>query len=187
MHLFSYSEFTMLWTRVTVSIAFAMASTAAAATCWDAAARRYDVPAELLQAIARQESGLKPGAVGRNPNGTRDLGLMQINDAWLPTLARFGIAESHLFDACINVHVGAWILADNIRRHGYGWEAVGAYNVGCRQLAPDECARRRGRYITRIARQLKAPNATAPVAAASAPPRIATVSLDDESPEGALP
>jgi hypothetical protein len=112
---------------------------------------------------------------------------MQINDAWLPALARFGIAESHLFDACINVHVGAWILADNIRRHGYGWEAVGAYNVGCRQLAQSECARRRARYIDRIARQLRAPPAASRTASVTAAPGIATYALDRDPPATEAP
>ena len=37
--------------------------------------------------------------------------------------------RQRLLDPCINTHVGAWILAQNIRRHGYGWDAVGAYNA----------------------------------------------------------
>ena len=58
--------------------------------CWEAAAVRYGVSSELLFAIARTESALDPQAVGRNRNGTRDIGLMQINSAWLPTLAAHG-------------------------------------------------------------------------------------------------
>jgi len=166
-----------------VLTALLTAHTCSVATCFEDAARRYDVPASLLRAIARQESAMNPGAVGHNANGSRDLGLMQINDAWLPTLAGYGITEAHLFDSCLNVHVGAWILADNIRRLGYGWNAVGAYNVGCKQLTAPECSRRRGKYITRIARLLDSPSA--PVAAvAPALPGIASYPLDDgASPE----
>ena len=54
---------------------------------------------------------------------------MQINSSWLPTLASHGINEHHLFDACTSIHVGAWILAGNVSRLGYTWEAVGAYNA----------------------------------------------------------
>jgi len=34
-----------------------------------------------------------------------------------------------LIDACTNTFIGAWILADNIFRMGYRWEAIGAYNA----------------------------------------------------------
>ena len=97
--------------------------------CWDDAAARYQVSSTLLHAIARTESGLNPQAIGRNRDGSRDIGLMQINSGWLPTLARHGIREQDLFDACTSIHVGAWILAHNIARYGYTWEAVGAYNA----------------------------------------------------------
>ena len=54
---------------------------------------RYRVNGALLHAIARTESGLNPHAIGRNPNGSRDIGLMQINSAWFSTLATYGISE----------------------------------------------------------------------------------------------
>lgn len=103
--------------------------------CWEQAATRYRVPAELLYAIAKVESGLNPSAIGDNKkNGGVStgygIGLMQIDSSWLPRLRReFGISKEHLFDPCINLHVGAWILADNIARMGYNWDAIGAYNA----------------------------------------------------------
>jgi len=51
--------------------------------CFDAAARHYRLHPALLRAIARQESGMNPRAIGKNTNGTLDLGLMQINTSWL--------------------------------------------------------------------------------------------------------
>jgi soluble lytic murein transglycosylase-like protein len=104
------------------------------------------VSSELLYAIARTESGLNPQAVGRNRDGSRDIGLMQINSTWLPTLAAHGIEERHLFEPCTNIHVGAWILAGNIHRLGYTWEAVGAYNAANPSL--------RRTYIEKVRRQL---------------------------------
>ena len=95
--------------------------------CWDAAAARYGVSSELLYAIARTESALDPQAVGHNQNGTHDIGLMQINSAWLPKLATHGIGEHDLLEPCTNIQVGAWILAGNVQRLGYTWEAIGAY------------------------------------------------------------
>lgn len=115
--------------------------------CWDEAAARYRVSSELLYAIARTESALDPQAVGRNRNGTRDIGLMQINSAWLPTLAAHGIGERDLFDPCTSIHVGAWILAGNVQRLGYTWDAVGAYNAANPAL--------RRAYVDKVRRHLR--------------------------------
>ncbi len=100
--------------------------------CWSDAALRYNVPIDLLYSIARVESGNKYNVVsGKNRNGTYDIGLMQINSSHLPRLRRYGITEKDLLqDPCLNLHVGAWILADAIERHGYNWVAIGAYNAG---------------------------------------------------------
>lgn len=104
-------------------------SAAAHADCWAQAAQRYGIARDLLVAIGRTESGLNPQAVGVN-RASVDIGLMQINSAWLPRLQRFGIQRADLFDACINIDVGAWILAQEVSRYGYTWQAVGAYNAG---------------------------------------------------------
>jgi len=122
-----------------------------AAACWEEAAARYQVNSALLVAIARTESGMNPRAVGHNRNGTRDLGLMQINSAWLPTLATHGIREHDLLDACTSIHVGAWVLAQNIHRLGYTWEAVGAYNAATPSL--------RKTYIDKVKKNLVVPAA----------------------------
>lgn len=97
--------------------------------CFDQAAARYRVPASLLRAISSVESGGNPHAFHVNKNGTADIGHMQINSAWLPTLAKYGINRSRLSEPCVNTNVGAWILALNFRRAGYQWGAVGAYNA----------------------------------------------------------
>ena len=120
--------------------------------CWDDAAARYQVNSTLLYAIARTESALNPQAVGHNSNGTRDIGLMQINSAWLPVLSRFGITERDLYRPCTSIHVGAWILAGNIQRLGYTWDAVGAYNTAVPALART--------YIDKVRRHLPTHNTT---------------------------
>lgn len=119
-----------------------------AAACWDEAASRYGVNASVLYAIARTESGLNPAAVNRNANGSRDIGLMQINSSWLPLLHRHGIDEAQLFDACTSIYVGAWILAGNMRQLGNSWMAVGAYNAASPAL--------RLKYALRVYRNLPA-------------------------------
>lgn len=143
-----------------------------ARACWEENGRRYGVSPRLLYAIAHVESGLNPLALGRNRNGTYDIGLMQINSAWLPSLHAYGIAERDLFDPCTNIHVGTWILARQISRLGYTWEAVGAYHSASPSL--------RDAYIARVQRQLAAiPPATparrrAPITSAVASSSVAS-------------
>lgn len=96
--------------------------------CMAKAAALHHVDLSLLRAIAKVESNMNPKAVGNNTNGTSDTGLMQINDWWLPTLAKHGIKKSDLLDPCTSAYVGAWILAHSIKKHGLTWRAVGAYN-----------------------------------------------------------
>ncbi|KWI61630.1 lytic transglycosylase [Burkholderia pseudomultivorans] len=119
--------------RETLKIASTLAISAALhgvarADCLDDAAAFQHVSVSLLRGIAQVESGMNPNAVNTNTNGTVDIGLMQINSTWLPTLAREGITQQSLFDACTNAYVGAWILSQNIRQLGPNWNAIGAYN-----------------------------------------------------------
>ena len=139
------------WRRnlsVQSSVALICCTALPAHACWHDAAQRYQVSSALLYAIARTESGLNPQAIGRNGNGSRDIGLMQINSSWLPTLASHGISERNLFEPCTNIHVGAWILAGNVSRLGYTWDAVGAYNTTRPAL--------RRAYIEKVRRHLPA-------------------------------
>lgn len=95
--------------------------------CFEEAGKKYNISPVLLKSIARVESGLNPRAVNRNPNGSIDMGLMQINSAWLKTLK---VTQDDLMnDACLNTMTGAWVLRQCIDRHGYTWEAVGCYNA----------------------------------------------------------
>lgn len=99
-------------------------------SCWNEAAARYNVDVVLLYAIARVETGARSGVVARNSDGSYDIGVMQINSWWLPKLAKVGITARMLRDnACLNVNVGAWILAQSIKDHGMNWRGVGAYNA----------------------------------------------------------
>ena len=145
---------------VRLALALVLCASLPTHACWDEAAERYQVNSALLYAIARTESGLNPLAVGRNRNGSRDIGLMQINSGWLPTLAAYGISERDLFRPCTSIHVGAWLLARNFQRLGYTWEAVGAYNAvspGLRLVYVDKVQRNLMRIASKHSRLAEAP------------------------------
>ena len=101
----------------------------ASAHCFNEASARYRVPTALLVAIAQHESKGQTRAVNLNPNGSRDIGLMQINSGWLPLLSQHGLHEQDLFDPCVNVLVAAWILSNNFQRLGHTTQGLGAYNA----------------------------------------------------------
>ncbi len=109
-------------------------SPGAFANCWNTAGHYYHVDPYLLFAIAEVESGLNPYAVGYNHDGSRDVGLMQINSSHFPELERKGIDEYRLMaEPCTSIMVGASILSGMIKVYGYNWEAVGAYNAGLKR------------------------------------------------------
>ncbi|MCP1118268.1 transglycosylase SLT domain-containing protein [Robbsia andropogonis] len=119
----------------------------AAAFCFETAGQVHRIDPLLLEAIATVESNLQPNAMHHNANGTRDIGLMQINSMHLPHLKARGIDERRLMaQPCLSVMVAAEILAALIARHGYGWYAVGAYNAGSATAR----ASARRRYIDKV-------------------------------------
>lgn len=138
---------------VLVAVLAGALSTGASA-CWEQAGKQYGVAPQLLYAIAQAESGLDPSAIGHNPGGTYDIGLMQVNSSHLGKLRSFGISEPQLFDPCTNIRVGAWILAQSFSQHGVSWDGVGAYNTGCSTLRGQACRDARNRYAWRVYRKL---------------------------------
>ena len=83
---------------------------------------------ELVLALIWRESTFRIEAVGVNRNGTRDSGLMQINDVnqgWLRE--RYGIYD--LMDPFQNVDAGTMILADLLSRYHEPYALV-AYQFG---------------------------------------------------------
>lgn len=73
----------------------------------------YEVPANILLAVAEKEAG-RPGQWVRNRNGTYDVGALQFNTAYLRGLSRFGIAPADVAaPGCYAFLLAAW----RIRTH----------------------------------------------------------------------
>ena len=131
---------------VLIILAGLLAITSAAHSfCFEEAGKMYSINADLLRAIAFVESSYRPHVVNQsNKNGSYDYGLMQINSRWAKTIGEELWME--LGDPCMNVMVGAWILSDCIRRHGYSWKAVGCYNTSD--------SKKQGKYIKKVKKAL---------------------------------
>lgn len=112
--------------------------------CFEAAAQRYNVPAALLWAVAKVESGFNPTAVNWNRNGSLDYGVMQINSVWLKTIGEERWMA--LGDPCFNIHMGAYVMADCLRRFGYTYEGIGCYNADSHD--------KRIRYATKVVKAM---------------------------------
>ncbi len=119
--------------------------------CVWSAAEHYRLPPVALLGILGAEGG-RPGQVSRNTDGSEDLGPMQINSRWLPTLSRYGATRERLIsDPCTNVWAGAWILALAYSHDGDIWKAIGHYH----SWRPQESRRYRRRVERKILRWLK--------------------------------
>lgn len=97
--------------------------------CWDEAGKKYNLDPWLIFAYAQTESTLNPNAVNKNKSSI-DRGIMQINSFWLPTLEKYNIKVNDLFDSCVSIFIGSWIIRQNIDRYGYNYNGLVAYNVG---------------------------------------------------------
>jgi hypothetical protein len=94
--------------------------------CFVEAGEMYDIPSNILRAIAEVESSFDAYAVNHNKDGSYDYGLMQINSWWADKIG--GDLWRSLGDPCMNVKVGAWILAQCFQRLGYTLQGVGCYH-----------------------------------------------------------
>jgi len=83
--------------------------------CSIAASVHYDVPANILLAIAEKEAG-RPGQWVRNTNGTHDVGVMQFNTSYIKTLtAQYGITAEHVaVSGCYPYDLAAWRIHGHI-------------------------------------------------------------------------
>jgi hypothetical protein len=97
--------------------------------CSITAAIKYQVPANILLAIAEEEGG-KPGMVVINKNGTYDIGPMQFNSVYLHDLQKYGISPAHVAaNGCYPYDLAAWRLRQHLLRGtGSVWVRAANYH-----------------------------------------------------------
>lgn len=83
--------------------------------CSITAAVKYQVPANIVLAIAEKEGG-RPGQWVRNTNGTHDVGPMQFNTGYLAVLEKYGITAADVAaSGCYSFDLATWRLRKHIR------------------------------------------------------------------------
>jgi hypothetical protein len=93
---------------------------------WTTAGSRFALPADVLRAVAQQESGMRPGAV--SPRGA--VGYMQVMPGTFGDMARkYGISGSPA-DPGANIMAGAGYLREMLDRYKNPAVALAAYNAG---------------------------------------------------------
>jgi len=97
--------------------------------CSISSAVKYEVPANIVLAVAEKEGG-KPGQWVRNTNGTHDVGPMQFNTAYLRELERYGITANDVAAAgCYSFDLAAWRLRMHLRNDkGDIWTRAANYH-----------------------------------------------------------
>lgn len=130
------------------------------AACLLIAAQTYQVPPGVLLGIMQVEGG-RIGQAVRNTNGSYDLGPMQVNTIWLPTLARKWNTDQRTAlswlkdDGCVNMAVSAWILRQRINYTGDLWSGIAGYHsltpgIGSRYASKVQYAMRRNGLSDRM-------------------------------------
>lgn len=113
-------------------------------SCIRDASIKYNISPKIIRAIIETESNGKAYAINvsgksyypesrkdaleiinTNKSKSFDIGIMQINKWWFD---KFGYEYSYGLNTCFNIHLGSWILAYEVSRHGYTWEAIGRYH-----------------------------------------------------------
>jgi len=97
--------------------------------CSITAAIKYEIPANILLAIAEKEGG-KPGQWVRNSNGTHDVGSMQFNTLFLQDLSKYGIKPDHVEKPdCYAYDLAAWRVRLHIKNDkGDIWTKAANYH-----------------------------------------------------------
>lgn len=102
--------------------------------CMALVASLYHLPPRVLPAIQAAEGGY-PGLEHTNTNGTRDLGVMQVNTVWLVPLVRYtGTPVTTVYrrlrdNACYNIAAAGAIMRTQLdATHDGLLQAIGNYH-----------------------------------------------------------
>jgi hypothetical protein len=102
--------------------------------CMALVAQVYSLPPRVLPSIQAVEGG-GPGVEHWNTDGSTDLGVMQINTLWIPTLSRYArlvpaeVRRRLLFQPCFNIAAAGLILRTYLdETHGELMQAIGNYH-----------------------------------------------------------
>ena len=119
--------------------------------CFESAGKYYGIDPDYLRAISWQESRFKANAIGKNYDGSLDVGIMQINTKTLESIKREypNLSKDRLInEPCLNIFVGAMLLKRNFNAYGKKWLSVGMYNAGMRNK--DHIIQNRYNYASKI-------------------------------------
>jgi hypothetical protein len=97
--------------------------------CAISAALAYELPVNIVLAVAEQEAG-KPGQWVRNTNGTYDVGPLQFNTSYLTELRRYGITPQAVASSgCYPYQLAAWRLRGHLTKdEGDIWTRAANYH-----------------------------------------------------------
>ena len=118
-------------------------------------AQRDGVPVAIATSVIWHESRWEPAARHVNPDGTIDMGLMQINSATWRVLVRSYGGTIYLwpYDPYANVRIGLRYLAHLHELMGDWWDALAAYNAGPAAVEYSAVPVSTGVYAWSVARQ----------------------------------
>jgi hypothetical protein len=102
--------------------------------CMALVASLYGLPPRVLPSVQAVEGG-RPGSVHDNADGSRDLGVMQVNTRWLPALSTYTgldqsvIRERLIWRPCFNIAAAGAILRTYLdEARGDLMQAIGYYH-----------------------------------------------------------
>ena len=117
-----------------------------------ASAEMAGMPAWILARVIEKESKWKPNAVGKNRNGTKDLGIAQFNSAYLTDFYWFdnGGQEFDPFVPEEAIPVAAKYLKRLHKATGDWWMAVAAYECGLTKVRQNRIPEQTIRNTNRV-------------------------------------
>jgi hypothetical protein len=118
----------LFWAMVLLIVSVPAQASFNPGACLVPASDYHKVNPHILRAILSVESGMRPDVIGRNKNGSIDVGIAGINSIHFNDLAKHGITPQKLLDPCVSTYVAAWKLSKHMARFGNNWYGIAAYH-----------------------------------------------------------